>query len=147
MTVRWKPLIVLSGLFLVIAVVGLLAVTLDLVPADAGEIMTTAREEWKAGRHGNAQIHFLRALQAEPKNGEIYAELAAMYREWWEQETDPAKRAELRAERLSALADASKHGKDPAPRRELPARCPRARRLDPGCLVGSQVDRPGSERS
>ena len=115
MTVRWKPLIVLSGLFLVIAVVGLLVVTLDLVPADSGEIMTTAREEWKGGRHGNAQIHFLRALQADPKNGKIYAELAKMYREWWEQETDPAKRAELRLERLSALADASKYGKDPAP--------------------------------
>lgn len=119
MTVRWKPLIVLSGLFLVIGVGGLLVVALDLVPANATQILPTAREEWKAGHYGNAQIHFLRALQAEPKSAKIYSELAQMYGEWMRSEKDPTKRSQLRAERLSALADAAKHGKDPAPRRAL----------------------------
>jgi Tfp pilus assembly protein PilF len=117
MSVRWKPLIVLSGLFLIIAVVGLLAITMDLAPAGASEILPRARSEWKAGRYSNAQIHFLRALQKDPRNAKIHEELARLYAEWAERE--PAKRASLRAERLSSLADAAKYGKNAEPRRQL----------------------------
>lgn len=119
MTVRWRPLIVLSGLFLVIAVIGVGVVVLDLVPADAAEILPTARQEWKAGRYSNAQIHFQRALQLDPRDAGIYEELAAMSAEWLDHESDPARKSQLRAERLSALASAAKYGKAPAPRREL----------------------------
>ena len=119
MTVRWRPLIVLSGLFLVLAIAGLLTVTLDLVPAQAEDILPSARQEWKAGRFSNAQIHFQRALQIDPKNAEIHNELARMYAEWADQESDPGAEARLSAERLSALASAARYGKDPAPRREL----------------------------
>jgi tetratricopeptide (TPR) repeat protein len=119
MTVRWKPLIVLSGLFLMIALVGLMVVTLDLLPASAGDILPTARAERKAGRYGNAQIHYLRALQASPRDAAVYAELADTLGDWIRTETDSTKRAKLRQERMSALADAAKYGKNPAPARAL----------------------------
>jgi predicted Zn-dependent protease len=116
MSVRWKPLIILSGLFLIIAVFGLLAITMDLAPGGA-EILPKARAEWKAGRYASAQIHFLRALQKDPRNAKIHEELARLYADW--AEADPAKRDGLRAERLSSLADAAKFGKSAEPRRQL----------------------------
>lgn len=119
MTVRWKPLIVLSGLFLVVAVFGLLAVTLDLIPANAAEVLPQARKEWRAGRYGNAQIHFLRALQHDPKNAKVHLEVAQLYEEWAEHEDDPAKRAKIRAERTNALQEAAKYGRNAGPRQLL----------------------------
>lgn len=117
MSVRWKPLIVLSGLFLVIAVLGLLAITLKGVPSGAPEILAQARAEWKAGRYGNAQIHFQRALQTDPRDARVHEELARLYQDWLQAE--PSRGAALRAERLSALADAAKYGKAAEPRRQL----------------------------
>jgi predicted Zn-dependent protease len=118
MTVRWKPLIVLSGLFLVIAVLGLLAITFEMVPSRSSDIVALARAEWKAGRFSHAKIHFQRALQKDPKNPEIHAELAQLYAEW--SERDAAMRVQLRAERLRALADAAKYGPQlEEPRRQL----------------------------
>ena len=32
MTVRWKPLVILSGLFLIVGLIGVVAITLTLVP-------------------------------------------------------------------------------------------------------------------
>ncbi len=43
MTVRWKPLLVLSGLFLVVALVGVVAITLSLVPRSSQGILKMAR--------------------------------------------------------------------------------------------------------
>lgn len=117
MSVRWKPLIVLSGLFLIVAVLGLLAITVQGVPTDAPKILAQARTEWKAGRHGNAQIHFQRVLQQTPRDAKVHEELSRLYQEW--SKAEPSRRAELRTSRLSALADAAKFGKSAEPRRQL----------------------------
>ncbi len=118
MTVRWKPLIVLSGLFLVIAVLGLMAITFELVPGKSADILPLARQEWKAGRYAHAKIQFQRALQQDGKNAQIHEEMARMLADWAEHE--PKMRAQLHLERLSALADAAKYDKrDVEPRRLL----------------------------
>ena len=39
MTVRWKPLLILSGLFLVVALVGVVAITMTLVPRSSQGIL------------------------------------------------------------------------------------------------------------
>ncbi|MBX6312725.1 MAG: tetratricopeptide repeat protein [Isosphaeraceae bacterium] len=118
MTVRWKPLIVLSGLFVVLAVVGLIAFTYALAPARPADLLPLARAHWKAKRYDHAKIQFLRALQKDGKDPAIHEELARMYAEWAEQV--PERRAELRLLRLRALADAAKYGKQLIePRRQL----------------------------
>ena len=45
MTVRWKPLLVLSGLFLVIAVLGVIALVYTPGGQGSAEILTQARAE------------------------------------------------------------------------------------------------------
>src|SRR5207248_1157777 len=45
MTVRWKPLLVLSGLFLIIAVIGVVAIVFTLVPRGSADILPQARAE------------------------------------------------------------------------------------------------------
>jgi cellulose synthase operon protein C len=116
MTVRWKPLIVLSGLCLVIAALGLVAFA--LTPGDSRDLLSLARAEWKARKYDRALIQFRRALQKDPRNAEIHEDMARMYAEWAEQV--PARRAELRAQRLRALAESAKYGKQRVePRRAL----------------------------
>jgi tetratricopeptide (TPR) repeat protein len=117
MSVRWKPLLVLSGLFLVTAVLGVLAFTVRTSTADAQALVGNARAEWQAGRYGNAQIHFLRAKQQKPRDAALHLELAKLCADWAAHE--PARRDGLRRERLSALAEAAKFGTDPEPRRLL----------------------------
>ena len=43
MTVRWKPLLVLSGVFSVVAVVGVIAMAWSLVPRSAQGVLKQAR--------------------------------------------------------------------------------------------------------
>jgi predicted Zn-dependent protease len=117
MSVRWKPLLVLSGLFLVTGVLGILAFTLRTSAGDVNTLLASARAERQAGRFGNAQIHFLRAKQQQPRNAALHLELAGLCEEWAARE--PARREGLRRERLSALAEAAKFGTDPEPRRLL----------------------------
>ncbi len=117
MSVRWKPLVVLFGLFLIAGVVGVLAFTVRTSAGDVPALLATARAEWKAGRHGNAQIHLLRAKQQDPRNAAIHMDLARLCEDWATREQ--ARREELRRERLSALAEAAKFGNDPEPRRLL----------------------------
>lgn len=110
MTVRWKPLLVLSGLFAVIAVVGFGAIAYTLMPRGAADILPSARADRAAGRFDKAKIHYQRALQIDGKNAAIHEEMAAMFGEWAKKA--PADRqAELRAWRLSSLAEAAKYGK------------------------------------
>jgi tetratricopeptide (TPR) repeat protein len=116
MTVRWKPLIVLSGVFLVVAAAGLVAIGFALAPASAKDILPLARAEVKAGEYDRAFIQFRRALQREPKNPAIHEEMAAMVEAWVAKE--PAERVRLRPIRLRALADAAKYG----PGRPVPLR-------------------------
>jgi predicted Zn-dependent protease len=117
MSVRWKPLIILSGVFLIVAVVGFGVMTLDLMPASASSIATQARAAWKEGRHAEAQIHFLRALQQEPRNARLHAEVSRLYEEW--AQAEPTRADELSRSRIGSLQEATKYGTDAEPRRLL----------------------------
>ena len=57
MTVRWKPLLVLSGLFVVIAVVGVVAIASKLLPRGAADILPSARAERAARQFERANVH------------------------------------------------------------------------------------------
>jgi predicted Zn-dependent protease len=117
MTVRWKPLIFLCALFLVTAVVGLLAIGYALVPGRPADLLSLARNEWKQGQYERAQIQFRRALQADEKNAKIYEGLARMYAEWAEH--SPVERPKLLPLRLRALADAAKYDRQATEPRRL----------------------------
>ncbi len=110
MTVRWKPLLVLSGLFAVIAVVGLIAMAFTLVPRGASEILATARAERAKNQYEKAEIHFKQARQMDGKNPSIHEEMAGLYDDW-SQHAPVEKQAGLRALRFAALAEATKYGK------------------------------------
>lgn len=119
MTVRWKPLLVLSGLFVVIAVVGVVAIASKLLPRGAADILPAARAERAAHQYERAKIHYQRALQLDGRNAAIHEELAAMYGDWADR-APAEKQAEIRAWRLASLAEAVKYGKSlKEPRRQL----------------------------
>jgi predicted Zn-dependent protease len=110
MTVRWKPLLILSGLFFLVAIVGVIAMAWTLVPRSAAGILKQARAEAAQGRFENAKIYFQQALQLEPKNAAIHEEIAATYKDW--AKAAPADKAEaLRAERIVHLVNATRFDK------------------------------------
>ena len=118
MSVRWKPLIILSGLFLVLGAVGFLALMAVILPKRAEDVLPIAREDVRSGRFEQAKIRYAQALQRDAKNPKIHLEIAEFLRTWSNQ--DSALKERLRPERLKALADAAKYGKQMAePRREL----------------------------
>lgn len=118
MSVRWKPMILISALFVLIAAVGLLAITSTLMQSSPAEILAQARDEAKDGKYERAQIQYRRALQSDPRNPEIHAEFASMLERW--AEAAPAVRGRLRPERLNHLVEAARYGKRlPGPRRAL----------------------------
>lgn len=119
MTVRWKPLLVLSGVFAAIAVLGLIAMAITLSPGGAPEILARARAERLAKRYGEADIDYKRALQLDGKAAAVHEEMASFYGEWAAHAPAP-KRDELRALRFASLIEATKHGKTlKEPRRQL----------------------------
>ena len=67
MTVRWKPLLILSGLFFVVAVLGVIAMAWTLVPRSAEGVLKQARDAAAAGRFEDAEIYYKQALQFEAK--------------------------------------------------------------------------------
>jgi predicted Zn-dependent protease len=119
MTVRWKPLLVLSGLFVVIGVVGFAAIAWTLVPRRPSDILPAARAERAAGRYEKAKIHYQRALQMDARNPGVHEEMAAMFAEWAKKA--PAEKApEILAWRHHSLTEAAKYGPTlREPRREL----------------------------
>jgi tetratricopeptide (TPR) repeat protein len=119
MTVRWKPLVFLSGLFLVVALVGVVAITLTLKPHSSQDILRRARLARDAGRFENAEIYFKQALQNQAKNAAIHEEFAGLYRDW-ARRAPAEKQAVLRAEHADHLISAVKFDKAAkGPRREL----------------------------
>src|SRR5207248_976126 len=119
MTVRWKPLLVLSGLFAMIAVVGFAAIAYTLVPRRPSDILPTAHAERSAGQFEKAKIHYQQALQLDAKNAAVHEEMAAMFAEW-AKKAPAEKRAEIQGWRLASLAEAATYGKTlPEPRRAL----------------------------
>ena len=123
MTVRWKPLLVLSGLFLVTAVMGLMAIVYAMMPRGSADLLGLARADRQAHKYDNAVVQYRRALQKDGKDAAIHMEMAAMYAEWADGLPPGApaeKRAELRVLQLRALAEAAKFDKRRAePRRRL----------------------------
>ena len=107
MTVRWKPLLIMSGLFLAVALVGVVAITVTLVPRSAQGILKRARAAGQTQRFADAEIYYKQVLQLEAKNAAVHEELAAMYLEW-SRSAPEAKKALLRAERLEHLQSAVK---------------------------------------
>jgi tetratricopeptide (TPR) repeat protein len=119
MTVRWKPLFLLSGVFLMVGLIGVVAITRTLWPHSTQDILRRARVARDAGRFENAEIYFKQALQNEAKNAAIHEEFAALYREWVKRAPEE-KRAILRGQRFDHLLSAVKFDKAiKGPRREL----------------------------
>ena len=119
MTVRWKPLMILSGLFLVVALVGVVAITVTLMPRSAQGILKVARAAREAGRFKDAEIYYKQALQVEPRNAAIHEDFAGLYRDWAGQ-AEGDQRAALRAERLAQLNKAVNFDKAArGPRKDL----------------------------
>src|SRR5262249_41790407 len=110
MTVRWKPLLIMSGLFLTVALVGVVAITVTLVPRSAQGILNRARAASQAQRFADAEIYYKQVLQLEPRNADVHEELAAMYLDW-SRSAPATKKPVLRAERLEHLHTAVKINK------------------------------------
>ncbi len=109
MTVRWKPLLVLSGVFATIAVVGLIAMAYTLAPGGPNEMIAKARAERLAKRHGEAEIHYKQALQVNGKNAAVHEEMAKLYGEWADH-APAEKQQELRGKHFESLIKAANHG-------------------------------------
>jgi cellulose synthase operon protein C len=119
MTVRWKPLLILSGLFVVVALVGVIAITMGLAPRSSQGFLKLAREAHEAGRFEDAEIRFKQALQIDGKNAAIHEEFAGLYREW-ARRAPAEKQATLRAEWITHMVDAVKFDKTiKGPRKQL----------------------------
>jgi cellulose synthase operon protein C len=119
MTVRWKPLLILSGLFLVVGLVGVVAIVLALVPRSSQGILKMARGAREAGRFENSEIYYKQALQLEPKNAAIHEEFANLYRDWMNHASTEKKTA-LRNDWLQQLVSATKLDKTAkGPRQQL----------------------------
>ncbi|MGO9814037.1 MAG: tetratricopeptide repeat protein, partial [Isosphaeraceae bacterium] len=110
MTVRWKPLLILSGVFSLVAVVGVIAMAWSLVPRSAQGVLKQARTAAAASRFDDAVIYFKQALQYDARSASIHEEFANLYRDWCR--TAPADRQEtLKAERVDHLVKAVKFDK------------------------------------
>ncbi len=118
MTVRWKPLMILSGLFLVVALVGVVAITVAMLPHSAQGILKLARTARDAGRYEAAEIYYKQAIQADPRNAAIHEDFAGLYRDWLRQAPED-KRPALRTGWLNQTSKAIEIDKAArAPRRE-----------------------------
>src|SRR5271166_1971972 len=110
MTVRWRPLLVLVGVFSVVAVVGVIAMAWSLIPRSAQGALKQARSAAAAGRFDDAVIYFKQALQYDPKSASIHEEFANLYRAW--SRKAPADRQEaLTAEWVSHLVKSVNYDK------------------------------------
>jgi len=119
MTVRWKPLLILSGLFVVVALIGVVTISSTLSPRSPQGALKQARTARDAGRLADAEIYFKQALQLDAKSAGIHEELADLYAKMLE--TAPAERREtLHGERLAHLTRAANLDKSAkAPRLRL----------------------------
>jgi len=115
MSVRFKPLIALCGVFLVVGAVGLSAFV--LVASRSGNPLAKAKTEQATKQYDKALIDYQRARQLDPKNPEIAELIAQMYVEWAVQV--PARAEDLRVDRLGCAG------------------------LGPGPAVGRRPVRPG----
>ncbi len=119
MTVRWKPLLILSGLFVVVALVGLMTIATVMGSRGSSDFVARARAERKAREFDKAKLDYQIALKSDNRNAALYEEFAEFCREWMT-EAPAEKKADLRTAYLSALTSAANHGTRRAePRRRL----------------------------
>ena len=119
MTVRWKPLLILSGLFVVVALVGLMTIATVMGSRGTADILSRARLERKAKEYEKAKLDYQRALKLEPQNPALHEEMADLYDDWSRQ-APPEKKAELRGLYLASLTASTKGGsKRVEPRRRM----------------------------
>ena len=97
MSVRWKPLIILSGLFVVVAMGGLLAFVLVAGQDDAGQILAQAAGR-SEGRLGSRRRRFTtsRPARPPPPDADVHEEVAGFYGDWLAR-ADASKRPNLEA--------------------------------------------------
>lgn len=118
MTVRWKPLMLLSGLFAAIGILGVLAIGRALMNNRATDLLPLARAERAGKQYARAEIQYRKAIQNDPKNPRLHLELAGLYDEWID--SNPGDRvAKFRQLRLHALGEAAKLDKQMAEPRRL----------------------------
>ncbi len=110
MTVRSKPLLILSGFFLVVALVGVAAIIVSLTPRSTQGVLKLGRSARADRRYADAEIHYKQALQLEARNAGIHEEFAGLYKEWLAQ-APVEKRPALRHEWLDHLVSAAKYDK------------------------------------
>ena len=119
MTVRWKPLLILSGLFVVVALAGLMTIATVMGSRGSSDFIARARAERKAKEYEKAKLDYQIALKSDSRNAAIHEELADLCQEWL-LEAPPEKKAELRNLYVAALTSAANHGaKRVEPRRRL----------------------------
>lgn len=119
MTVRWKPLLILSGLFVVVALIGVVTISSTLSPGSAQSALKQARAARDAGRLADAEIYFKQAIQLDSKSSPLHEELADLYAKLAETATGERRDA-LRAELLTHLDRAANLDKSAkAPRLRL----------------------------
>ena len=110
MSVRWKPLIILSGLFMSVALCGLLAFVFASGGGDVADFLEQARESRAQGKFDDAEIYYRQACQVAPRDAEVHQEVAAFYGGWVD-DCPPERRAEIVGLRLRHLIEASKSDK------------------------------------
>ncbi len=119
MTVRWKPLLILSGLFVAVALGGLMSFAVYKNSRGTAEILVRARAERKAKQYDKAKTDYQRALKIDPRNAALHEELADVYEEW-AASAPLDKQSELRGLFLASLTASSKFDtKRVSPRRRM----------------------------
>jgi tetratricopeptide (TPR) repeat protein len=119
MTVRWKPLLILSGLFVVVALAGLMTIAMVMGSRGTADILARARQERKAREYDKAKLDYQRALKLDGRNAALHEEMADFYDEWSRQ-APAEKKAELRGLYLASLTASAKNGtKRVEPRRRM----------------------------
>ncbi|WP_435005952.1 tetratricopeptide repeat protein [Tundrisphaera lichenicola] len=119
MTVRWKPLLILSGLFVVVGLVGLMTIATVMGARGTEHFLDRARAERKAGAFDEAKIDYQQVLKADGRNAKLHEEMADFYEEWI-RKAPVEKKSELRALYVGSLTAAAKAGtKLVGPRRRM----------------------------
>jgi len=119
MTVRWKPLLILSGLFVVVALVGLMTIATVMGSRSSADFIARARKERQGKQYEKAQLDYQIALKQDGRNAALHEEMAGLYGDWMAQ-APAEKKAELRPLYLASLTNATKYGTRRAePRRRL----------------------------
>jgi len=119
MTVRWKPLLILSGLFVVVALVGLMTIATVMGSRSSADFVARARKERQAKEYEKAKVDYQIALKQDSRNAALHEEMADLYEEW-ARRAPAEKKPEIRGLYLASLANSAKNGtKRVEPRRRL----------------------------